>query len=71
MQNVDSVTLAAAIDVIDGKTLVIALQQSGIDQFGDRPAQIAFARCTDAVMHLLLDNRGCLTAVTGKLAFAF
>ena len=52
-QRIDGVALPAAVRVVDAIALIVAAQESCIHELGNRTAEIAFARSSNARAHFL------------------
>lgn len=60
-------TLSAAIFMIHQEALIVASQETGFDQFGDRSADGGHARIADTFVHLLIDETIGFSRVNGQL----
>ena len=62
-QCIDGMALPAAVPVVDAIALIVAPQESCIHEFGNRAAEIAFARSSNARAHFLGDRPLCILRI--------
>ena len=63
--------LPAAVVMIDESSLIVAADKSGLDQFGDGPAEVGLARAAHPLADFGLDQDFDCGMVVGQAASAF